>query len=45
MYFLEFFNRNMGIDLRAIEAAVSQELLNKAHISAIVEHVRCAAMP
>lgn len=41
----EIADRDMGIDLRALDILVSQQLLDIADVDTVLEHVGCAGMP
>ena len=45
MNFLKLFNTDLGVDGRGVEFSMTQQLLNKADVGSVFQHVGGAAMP
>ena len=43
--FLKVADSEMRVDCRGIDVCVTEEFLNRAQICAVLEHVRCEAVP
>lgn len=44
VHFLQLLDTDLGIDLCCIQFGVPEQLLNKADVCAVLQHVRCAAV-